>query len=73
MAPLQADLQAITAALGKNPELLNAELKTKLDETKFNLSMIIEDGSEGFHNLPLSLEIFYYARKNLAQIKEAIE
>ena len=73
MEPVQADLKIVEIALQKNPDLLNAGLKVKLDDTKANLSIIIDDGSNGVHNLDYALEIMALAKKNLAEIKKAIQ
>ncbi len=73
MDPIQADLQTIEAALKKAPDLLNPELKAKLEDIKANLSIIINDGSDGVHNLDYALEIMSLARRELKDIKKAIE
>ena len=73
MDPIQADLKIVEIALEKNPDLLNAELKTKLDDIKANLSIIINDGSDGVHTLDYALEIMALARRNLVEIKKAIQ
>jgi predicted CXXCH cytochrome family protein len=73
MDPIQADLKIVETALEKNPDLLNAELKTKLNDIKANLSIIIDDGSNGVHNLDYALEIMALAKKDLAEIKKAIQ
>ena len=73
MDPIQADLKTIEIALEKNPDLLNAEFKARLDDIKGNLSIIINDGSDGVHNLDYALEIMALARRHLAEIKKAIQ
>ena len=73
MDPIQADLKTVEAALKKKPKLLNAELKAKLDDIKSNLSIIIEDGSGGVHNLDYALEIMALAKRDLKKIKKAIQ
>ena len=73
MDPIQADLKIVETALDKNPDLLNAELKAKLDDIKANLSIIIKDGSNGVHNLDYALEIMALAKRNLAEIQKAIQ
>lgn len=73
MGPVQVELKAIETALKKKPKLLNAELKAKLDDLKANLSIIIEDGSGGVHNLDYALEIMALAKRDLKKIKKAIE
>jgi predicted CXXCH cytochrome family protein len=72
MAPLLADVKAIETALKNNPDLLNASLKSKLDDVKFNLSILERDGSRGFHNFVFSLEITSLAAGDLKEIKAAI-
>jgi predicted CXXCH cytochrome family protein len=73
LEPVQADMQIIDDALKNNPNLLNAGLKKKLEDTKANLSLIKQDGSEGVHNLDYALEILSLAKKDLAGVKAAIE
>jgi predicted CXXCH cytochrome family protein len=72
MDPIQADLKIVEVALKKNPNLLNRELKAKLDDIESNLSIVIEDGSNGVHNLDYALEIMALAKRHLAEIKKAI-
>jgi len=73
MEPVQADMRAINDALKNNPNLLNAELKEKLEGSKANLLLIEQDGSNGVHNLDYALEIMALAKRNLAKVKAAIE
>jgi len=73
MKPLLADMQNIEAALKKNPGLLDAALKSKLDDVKSNLSLLEKDGSRGFHNFVFSLEIASLAGDALKEIKAAIK
>ncbi len=73
MDPIQAELKTVETALKKDPDLLSAELKTKLDDIKANLSIIIEDGSGGVHNLDYALEIMALAKRDLKKIKEAVQ
>jgi predicted CXXCH cytochrome family protein len=73
MGPVQADLKTVEIALKKNPDLLNAEMKAKLDDIKANLSIIIEDGSGGVHNLDYALEIMALAKRDLKKIEKAIQ
>ena len=72
MDPIQDELKTVEMALKKNPDLLNAELKAKLDDLKANLAIIIEDGSGGVHNLDYALEIMALAKRDLKKIKKAI-
>jgi predicted CXXCH cytochrome family protein len=71
--PVQADLKMIDEKLKGNPEILNAELKTKLNDVKSNLSININDGSNGVHNLDYALEIMSQAKKQLKEIKQALQ
>jgi predicted CXXCH cytochrome family protein len=72
MEPIQADLKAVEDKLKKKPKRLNAEMKAKLDDLKANLSIIIEDGSGGVHNLDYALEIMSLAKRDLKKIKKAM-
>jgi predicted CXXCH cytochrome family protein len=71
MDSLQADLNAISAAVKQNPELLDAPMKQKLADVRFNLSLLTRDGSRGSHNIDLTAEIFSIASKDLQAIKSA--
>ncbi|MFC1838145.1 cytochrome c3 family protein [Thermodesulfobacteriota bacterium] len=73
MEPLQEDLKAIEIVLKGNPDLLNDELKVKMEDIKSNLSIIIKDGSKGVHNLDYALEIMALAKRHLKQINKAIQ
>lgn len=73
MGPLQEDLKAVEILLEKNPGLMNDELKVKMEDIKSNLSIIIEDGSKGVHNLDYALEIMALAKRHLKKIKKAIQ
>jgi predicted CXXCH cytochrome family protein len=73
MEPVEAAMQAVTEALKKNPDALNAELSQKLADTKANLSIIEQDGSGGVHNLDYALEIMALAKRDLAKIEAAIK
>jgi predicted CXXCH cytochrome family protein len=73
MEPVQADMKIVNDALKKNPNLLNAELREKFEDTKANLAIIEQDGSEGDHNLDYALEIMALAKRDLAKIKAAIK
>ena len=66
-------MKIVDEALKKNPDLLNAELREKLEDTKANLSIIEQDGSDGVHNLDYALEIMALAKRDLAKIKAAIQ
>lgn len=72
VAPLRADLKEIDAALAKKPDLLDARLKSKLEDIKHNLSILERDGSRGAHNFVFLLEISSLAAADLKEIKAAI-
>ncbi len=71
MDPLQADLTAISAALKTNPSLLDEAAKAKLSDVRFNLSILVRDGSQGAHNIDLTAEILSRSAKDLKEIKAA--
>jgi hypothetical protein len=71
MGPLLADVAFIEAALAEKPDLLNESLKSKFDDIKYNLLILEKDGSNGFHNFVLSLEITSTAADGLEEIKAA--
>jgi len=73
MDPIQADLDAIDAALKENPDLLDDTLKSKLNDVRSNLGIIIRDGSNGAHNLDYALEIMSLASSDLKEIKAAVK
>ena len=73
MDPLQADVNTISAALKQNPNLLDAPMKQKLNDVRFNLSLLTRDGSRGSHNIDLTAEIFSIASKDLRALKSAIQ
>jgi hypothetical protein len=73
MKPLLADVKAMDEALKKKPDLLNANLQSKLNDVKANLSLLEKDGSRGFHNFPFMLEITGNAADDLKKIKAAIK
>ncbi len=73
MAPLLADVKAIEEALKKKPDLLNASLRSKLEDVKANLAILENDGSRSFHNFVFLLEITSLASGDLKEIKAAIQ
>lgn len=73
MEPLQAELSAISAELKKNPDLLDAQMKAKLSDVRFNLSLLTRDGSRGSHNIDFTAEIFSVASKDLLAIRAAMQ
>jgi predicted CXXCH cytochrome family protein len=72
MDPLQADLAALNAALKENPSLLDDKLKAKLNDVRFNLSILVRDGSRGSHNVDFTAEILSVSAKTLREIKAAM-
>ena len=73
MDPIQADLDAIDAALKEDPDLLDDTLKSKLNDVRSNLGIIIRDRSNGAHNLDYALEIMSLASSDLKEIKAAVK
>jgi hypothetical protein len=73
VTPLLADIKIIDEKLKAKPDLLNAELKSKFDDVKTNLSILEKDGSKGFHNFVFSLEITSLAADALKEIKAAVQ
>jgi Cytochrome c7 and related cytochrome c/Cytochrome c554 and c-prime len=73
VTPLLADIKIIDEKLKAKPDLLNAELKSKFDDVKTNLSILDKDGSRGFHNFVFSLEITSLASDALKEIKAAVK
>jgi predicted CXXCH cytochrome family protein len=73
MKPLMADVKSIDEALRKKPDILDAVLKSKLDDVKANLSLLEKDGSRGFHNFVFMMEITDNAAADLKKIKAAIK
>jgi predicted CXXCH cytochrome family protein len=71
MDPLQADLNAISAALKQNPNLLDDQMKQKLNDVRFNLSILTRDKSRGAHNVDFTAEILSNAAKDLRLVKSA--
>ena len=73
MDPIEADMAVISAAMKEKPDLLSADLKTKLDTINLNLSIIVNDRSRGAHNLDFALEIMSRVAKDVKEIKAAIK
>ncbi len=73
MKPLQADVDAVNAALKKKPDLLNPELKTRFDSVTANLSILVKDRSRSAHNFDYALEIMALAKSDLKEIKAAMK
>jgi len=73
MEPVQEELKIVEEKLKENPDILTAAQKTKLEDVKANLSIIINDGSNGVHNLDYALETMYLAKRDLKEIITAME
>jgi predicted CXXCH cytochrome family protein len=73
MNPLLADIKAIEEKLKTKPDLLSADLKSKFDDVKANLSILEKDGSRGFHNFVFSLEVTSLAADALKEIKASVK
>jgi predicted CXXCH cytochrome family protein len=73
MDPLQANLAALSAALKENPSLLDDKMKAKLNDVRFNLSILVRDRSRGSHNIDFTAEIFSISAKALREIKAAMQ
>jgi predicted CXXCH cytochrome family protein len=73
MAPLLADVKRVDEALNKAPGALDAALKSKFDDVKYNLALLQKDGSRGFHGFVFMLEITSLASADLKEIKAAIK
>jgi predicted CXXCH cytochrome family protein len=73
LEPVQKDLKIVGDKLVENPGILNAGLKSKLADVKDNLSIILNDGSNGVHNLDYALEVMSLAKRDLKEIKKAIQ
>ena len=71
--PVQEELKMIEEKLKADPDILNEEQIAKLAEVKDNFSIVINDGSNGVHNLDYALEIMSQAKRELKKIKEAIK
>ena len=73
MDSLQADLKLIGAAMKEKPELLNTELKGKLNAARGNLSVLTRDKSRGAHNFDYAMKIMDQAGKDIEAIKAAMQ
>jgi predicted CXXCH cytochrome family protein len=73
MEPVQADLTFVEEKLKENPDIIDTDLKAKLDDIRANLSIIVNDGSNGVHNLDYALEIMTQAKRELKKIKKAVK
>jgi predicted CXXCH cytochrome family protein len=72
MDSLQADLNAVNAAVKEKPALLNDKMKMKLNDLRANLLILAKDKSRGAHNIDFALEIISSAAKDVAVLKAAI-
>jgi hypothetical protein len=66
-------VKTIDETLKKRPDSLDAAMKSKLDDVKANLSLLVNDGSRGFHNFYFMMEITGNAKADLKKIKAAIK
>ena len=73
MDALQSDLKTIGAALKEKPDLLNGELKGKLNSARGNLSVLARDGSKGAHNFAYATKVMDLAGNDLEQVKAAMK
>lgn len=73
MPPLLEDVKAIEEAIKRTPNILDAALKSKFEDVRFNLELLEKDGSRGFHNFVFFLEISSLASRDLKKIKAAIK
>jgi predicted CXXCH cytochrome family protein len=73
MESLQADLKLIAAAMKEKPELLNAELKGRLNSARGNLSILTRDKSRGAHNFEYAVKIMNQAGKDLQAVKAVMQ
>jgi len=73
MDAIQTDLKNISAAVKEKPDLLTAELKTKLSDARANLSLLTRDRSRGAHNLDFAMEIMSVASRSLNEVKAAVK
>jgi len=73
MDALQADLKTVSTALKEKPDIPSAELKTKFNDVRGNLSILVRDGSRSAHNHDYALEIMKLAGKDLSEIKAALK
>ncbi len=73
MDPLQADMKTISSELKEKPDLLNAELKSKFNDARMNLSILVRDGSRGAHNLDYAMAVMSQASKDFGAAKAAMK
>jgi predicted CXXCH cytochrome family protein len=71
--PLQADIKTVGATLKEKPSLLSAELKTRFENAKANLSILERDRSHGAHNFDYAVEILALAARDLRDVKAAMQ
>lgn len=73
MAVLQAELSRVDTLLKAEPEALNASSKSKLEDIRFNLSILTRDGSRSAHNPDFALEIMSLASKTFEEIQKEVQ
>jgi hypothetical protein len=73
MDALQADLKTINAAMKEKPDLFTAELKSKANSARGNLSILTRDGSRGAHNFEYVKKVMNQASADLDAIKAVIK
>lgn len=73
MDALQADMTKIGAVTKEKPDLLTAELKTKLNSARMNLSLLTRDKSRGAHNFDYEMKVMDQAGKDLDLVKAAVK
>jgi hypothetical protein len=67
------EVNSISAALKEKPDPLNADLKKKFEDLRFNLSILTRDRSQSAHNLDYALEIMALASSDLKILKAAVK
>jgi predicted CXXCH cytochrome family protein len=72
MDKLQATLTAVNATLKDKPDLLNADLKAKLDTVKQNLFILQRDGSRSAHNPDFAIAVMAEASSDLNEVKAGV-
>jgi len=73
MDALQSDLKTVNAALKEKPDLLNAELKGKLNSARGSLSVLTKDGSKGAHNFAYAVKVMDQAGRDLETVKAVMK
>jgi hypothetical protein len=73
MEALQADLKLIGTEMKDKPELLNAEMKGRLNSARGNLSVLTRDKSRGAHNFEYAVKIMDQAGKDIDAVKATMQ